>query len=178
MGDEILIQPAQFEDQGKVGAFLLSALGGALTQENAKAVAAGLPGVNIEDELMAADDFYFSSVELMDCCIVARAGGRLAGVACVNPFTSTLHFIAVAADCRRKGIGQKLLEAAKAVLKKRGCDHVKIEYPAHADFAGADEFFGACGMPEASSPKKIRACQIAPRKEPAEADDCDEDEDD
>lgn len=168
MAEDVTIQQAQFDDQGKVGEFLFSCLGAAMQAENDMAVAAGMPPVDVADELMAADDFYFSSVELMDCCIIARTSGKIVGAACVNPFTSTLHFITVAPDWRRQGIGRKMLAGAKLILKKRGCDHIKIEYPQHSDFAGAADFFAACAMPASGSPKVSCGCQIAPRREEPE----------
>lgn len=148
MSEEIKVTPSQFADQGKVGEFLIEVFGLPLREENERAAAAGLPKVEVNDELMAADDFYFSTVELMDCCIVARCGERLIGTACVNPFTSTLHFIAVAPEFRRQGIGRRLLAGGAAILKKRGCDHVKIEYPRCTQTEGAELFFAACGYRE------------------------------
>lgn len=144
---EFIVQPSHFQDQGKVGEFLIAQLGSVMQRDFDRAREAGLPEVRAVDELMAADDFYFSSVELMDCCIVARAASGIIGAACANPFTSTLHFLVVAPEWRRKGIGRRLLEGAKDILRKRGCAHIKIEYPAAEEFAAAEPFFAACAMP-------------------------------
>ncbi len=146
MADDVIVEVAQFDDQGKVGEFLKSVFAPEMTAENERAKAAGLPDVSTEDELMAADDFYFSSAEIMDYCIIARLDNKIIGVCCVNPFTSTLHFIAVTESERRKGIGRRLLEAGKTMLRKRGCDHLKIEYPINATSSMAADFFSATGL--------------------------------
>lgn len=146
MAGDVAIEVAQFSDQGKVGEFLKSIFATTMDEEYARAQECGLPQVTAEDELMAVDDFYFSSAELMDYCIIARKADLIIGVCCVNPFTSTLHFIAVAEQERRKGIGRRLLEAGKTMLSKRGCNHIKIEFPINTATDGAGEFFAAVGM--------------------------------
>lgn len=118
---------AQFEDQGKLGPLLLTVYGPALGPANDAAIRAGLPASSLEDELMAADDFYFSTIELMDCCQLARVDGKVVGAACVNPYINELHYVAVLPEWRRKGIGTKLTELALAELERRGSDHVRVE---------------------------------------------------
>lgn len=118
---------AELSDQGGLGPLLLAVYGPALQPENAAADAAGLPVSSLEDELMAADDFYFSTIELMDCCYLARTGGTIVGAACVNPYINELHYVAVLPEWRRKGIGSKLAELALAELTRRGSDHVRVE---------------------------------------------------
>lgn len=143
---EIVIGRAELADQGALGRFLLDVLGGALAPENAAAAAAGLPASSLEDELMAADDFYFSTIELMDCCRIARDGGGIVGAACVNPYTNELHYAAVAPPHRRRGIGKKLVGLCLEELEKRGADHVRVEASLRFADAGGREFAAACGF--------------------------------
>ena len=125
--DNISIQAAQFDDQGKVGKFLCEIFEEELNKNNLKAAENGIPKLNIQDELFAADDFYFSSVELMDCCITAKDQEQIIALCCVNPYVSTLQFIAVETEYRQQGIGSRLLSLGKKVLSKHGCTHLKIE---------------------------------------------------
>lgn len=134
---EVEIGHAELSDQGGLGPLLLDVLGPVLEPENRAADEAGLPVSSLEDELMAADDFYFSTIELMDCCYLARVGERLVGAACVNPFVNELHYVAVRPEWRRRGIGTKLAEMALAELLRRGSDHVRVDIPlGHADAGG------------------------------------------
>jgi GNAT superfamily N-acetyltransferase len=146
-GAAIAIGRAELSDQGKLGEFLLAVCGGVLAPENG-AAAAGLPASSLEDELMAADDFYFSTIELMDCCRIARDGdsGAVVGAACVNPYTNELHYVAVAESHRRRGIGKKLVELCLEELEKRGSDHVRVESSLRFADAGGREFAAACGF--------------------------------
>lgn len=123
----IEIGRAQLDDQGKLGPLLLAVYGPTLGPANDAAIRAGLPASSLEDELMAADDFYFSTIELMDCCYLARAGDAVVAAACVNPYVNELHYVAVQPDWRRRGIGKKLVELALAELERRGSDHVRVE---------------------------------------------------
>jgi GNAT superfamily N-acetyltransferase len=144
----IIIGRAELADQGRLGEFLLAVLGSVLAPENAAAAAAGLPASSLEDELMAADDFYFSTIELMDCCRIARDGedGPIVGAACVNPYTNELHYAAVAPNYRRRGIGRKLVELCLEELERRGADHVRVEASLRFADAGGREFAAACGF--------------------------------
>ncbi len=148
----ITIGRAELADQGRLGEFLLAVCGAVLAPENAAAAAAGLPASSLEDELMAADDFYFSTIELMDCCRIARAGARageggaIVGAACVNPYTNELYCVAVEPGYRRRGIGRKLVELCLEELERRGADHVRVEASLRFADAGGREFAAACGF--------------------------------
>lgn len=145
---EISIGRAELSDQGKLGAFLLAVCGAALRPENSAAGEAGLPVSSLEDELMAADDFYFSTIELMDCVRFAReiSTDAIVGAACVNPYTNELHYVAVAESRRRRGIGKKLVELCLEELERRGSDHVRVEASLRFADAGGREFAAACGF--------------------------------
>ncbi len=127
MDGRISIGRAELADQGNLGVLLLAVYGSVMRSENAAAAAARLPVSSLEDELMAADDFYFSTIELMDCCYLAKADGVLVGAACVNPYVNELHYVAVLPEYRRKGIASKLVELGLAELARRGSDHVRVE---------------------------------------------------
>ena len=157
-GERIEIGRAELSDQGQLGPFLLETYGGVLRPENAAAESVGFPVSSLEDELMAADDFYFSTIELMDCCYFARAGGRLIGVACVNPYVNELHYVGVLEGYRRRGIGRKLAELCVAELERRGSDHVRVEASLALADAGGRAFAAACGF----SP--VRQVEIMGRK--------------
>ncbi|GHS92953.1 hypothetical protein FACS1894107_10000 [Planctomycetales bacterium] len=136
---------ADFHEQGKLGALLLEVGGEAWRREAEAAKIAGQPAVAGEDELLAADDFYFSTAELMNCCLFARQNGDIVGAAGVNPFTATLHFLAVKSAYRRRGLGKSLLAAAEQTARRYGHPALKLEFPVAPEFAGAAEFFAASG---------------------------------
>ncbi len=144
----ISIGRAELSDQGKLGVFLLAVCGSVLRPENEAAGEAGLPVSGLEDELMAADDFYFSTIELMDCVRIARdaATGGIVGAACVNPYTNELHYVAVAESCRRRGIGKRLVEFCLEELERRGSDHVRVEASLRFADAGGRAFAESCGF--------------------------------
>lgn len=146
--DGIEIGRAQLADQGGLGPLLLEVYGPVLRPENAAATEAGLPTSSLEDELMAADDFYFSTIELMDCCYLAHADGRIVGAACANPYVNELHYVAVLPDWRRKGIGKKLAELCLAELERRGSDHVRVEAALGLADAGGAAFAKTLGFNE------------------------------
>ncbi len=146
--DTIEINRAQLADQGGLGALLLAVYGPVLRPENDRAIAAGLPASTLEDELMAADDFYFSTIELMDCCYLARAGELLVGAACVNPYVNELHYVAVLPEWRRKGIGKKLAQLCLDELERRGSDHVRAEAALALADAGGSAFAASLGFAE------------------------------
>lgn len=146
MSGAIEIGRAELSDQGKLGPLLLSVYGPAQAGENAAAEACSLPVSSLEDEFMAADDFYFSVIDLMDCCYLARSEGKPVGAACVNPYVSELQYVAVAPEWRRRGIGRKLAELALAELARRGCDHVRIDVCRGQYLDGAREFLAALGF--------------------------------
>ena len=146
--ESVEIGRAELADQGGLGPLLLKVYGPAARPENAAADSAGLPVSSLEDELMAADDFYFSTIELMDCCYLARSGGRIVGAACVNPYVNELHYVAVLPDWRRRGIGGKLAGLALAELERRGSDHVRVEASLVLADAGGKAFAAALGFHE------------------------------
>lgn len=139
---------AELADQGGLGPLLLAVYGSTLEPENRAADAAGLPVSSLEDELMAADDFYFSTIELMDCCYLARVGGRIVGAACVNPYVNELHYVAVLPEWRRRGIGMKLAELVLGELARRGSDHVRVEASLGLADAGGRAFAAKLGFHE------------------------------
>lgn len=140
------IRVARHEDQGALAPLLQEGYGAALQAVHEAASAAGLPGASVEDELMAADDFYFSTLDLMNCCLFAEVDGVVVGAACVNPYTAELPFLTVQPAHRRKGIGRALLETALGELRHRGVGHVRIDLPEHESLAGGVAFLAACGL--------------------------------
>lgn len=142
----IEIRRADLADQGTLGPLLLAVYGPALEPGNTAAMAAGLPASSLEDELMAADDFYFSTIELMDCCWFALDGGTVVGAACVNPYVNELHYVAVLPQYRRRGIGRQLVQAVLAELARRGSDHARLDAPAALAEAGGRAFAAAMGF--------------------------------
>ena len=144
----IALGRAELSDQGKLGPLLLAVYGPSLRPENEAAILALLPVSNLEDELMAADDFYFSNIDLMDCCYLARTGGQVIGAACVNPYVNELHYVAVLPEWRRRGIGRRLAELALAELVRRGSDHVRIETSLVLSEAGGKAFAEKLGFHE------------------------------
>lgn len=147
----IQIEVAQFDDQGKIGPLIQSIYGLAMQDEYDAAQVVRVVVGTVEDEVMAADDFYFSTADLMNCCIVARDDDELVGVACVNPYTCELHFLGVRESHRRQGIGRQLFEAVQYELRRRGMDHVQMDVKHHATLAGSDAFMKALGWKEVST---------------------------
>lgn len=145
---EYTVGVADFAEQGKLGALLLEICGAVWKRECEVAAAAGQAATDYKDELLAADDFFFSNAELMNCCWFARAGQEIIGAACVNPFTATLHFLVVRPEWRRRGVGRKLLKAAESTAKRYGAQSLKIDFSQAEEFAGADLFFQQCGYRE------------------------------
>ncbi len=144
----IEIGRAELAEQGRLGPLLLEVYGPALRPENEAAALALLPVSSLEDELMAADDFYFSTIELMDCCYLARAGDRVIGAACVNPYVNELHYVAVLPEWRRRGVGRKLAGLALAELARRGSDHARVEASLALADAGGRAFAEKLGFHE------------------------------
>lgn len=140
------IRAARHEDQGQLGTLLLASYGTAWEEEHQAASTAGCPTAPAGDELMAADDFFFSTLDLMNCCLFAVRDGEICGAACVNPYTAELPFLTVREAYRRQGIGRALLEAALGELRRRGVDHVKVDVPRHESLAGGEAFLEACGF--------------------------------
>lgn len=140
------IRVARHEDQGNLAPLLEEGYGAALRAVHEAARAAGLPSTAVEEELLAADDFYFSTLDLMNCCFFAEKGGEIVGTACVNPYTAELAFLTVRPAHRRTGIGRALLEAAWEELRHRGVGHVRIDMPEHESLAGGVAFLAACGL--------------------------------
>ncbi|MDR1533701.1 MAG: GNAT family N-acetyltransferase [Planctomycetota bacterium] len=142
----IIFGRAELSDQGRLAPLLLEVYGPALTPENLAAARARFPVSGLEEEFLAADDFYFSSIGLMDCCWLARDGEELAGAACVNPFVNELHYVAVRPAWRRRGIGRKLAELALAELARRGSDHARLEASLALADAGGRTFAERLGF--------------------------------
>ncbi len=143
---DIAIDRAQLADQGRLGPLLLAVYGPTLEPENHAATEAGLPTSGLADELMAADDFYFSTIELMDCCYLAKDGDEVVGAACVNPYVNELHYVAVRPEWRRRGIAKQLATLALAELERRGSDHVRVEASLSLAIAGGREFAASLGF--------------------------------
>ena len=136
ISDNIIVSAAEFTDQGKIADYLIKTFGDILEAEASRAKLNGMPELDIREELLAADDFYFSNVELMDCCLLAKDQEEIVGLCCVNPFTATLQYLAVNQSWRRQGIGSRLLSLGKKVISKRGGTHLKLELP--SDLASAE----------------------------------------
>ncbi|MCC8166850.1 MAG: GNAT family N-acetyltransferase [Planctomycetes bacterium] len=143
---DIAIDRAQLADQGRLGPLPLAVHRPTLEPENHAAAEAGLPASSLADELMAADDFYFSTIELMDCCYLAKAGEEVVGAACVNPYVNELHYVAVRPEWRRRGIGKQLATLALAELERRGSDHVRVEASLSLAGAGGRDFAASLGF--------------------------------
>lgn len=144
--NDITIAPVSFNDQGKLAEFLTQIFAAELYAENSRLAEAGLQAHNVEDELLAADDFYFSTIEMMDCCIVAKKDGKIIGSVCVNPFTSSIQFIAVDANFRRQGIATSLWQEGKKLLLKRGCQEIKIEFRDVPEHEETKSFLAKMGL--------------------------------
>lgn len=144
--EAISIRAARLEDQGHLGPLLLQVYGPILEREAAISRAAGLPVPSVEDELMAADDFYFSSIELMDFCFFALAEEKRIGVAAVNPYVNELQYLLVLPEWRRRGIGRRLFEHAREAVAKRGGEILKVEIPLDPQFEAGRAFLTAMGF--------------------------------
>ena len=128
MAEALTFGAARLEDQGKLAPFLESIFGPTLKAENDAAKKAAFPVSTVKEELLSADDFYFSAVDLMDCCMVAKTeGGALVGVACVNPYVAEFQYVAVSEAWRRKGVGRRLVEMALGELRRRGVKHARAD---------------------------------------------------
>lgn len=172
----ITIRMARHEDQGQLGPLLQESYGSAWEEGHTLACAVGCPTAPAGEELMAADDFYFSTLDLMNCCLFAVRDGGLCGAACVNPYTAELSFLTVREGERRQGIGRALLEAALEELRRRGVDHVKVDVPQHESLAGGVAFLEACGFATVRRVTRLGMRLLASRPDSAE-DDSDEEAD-
>ncbi|MDR0361803.1 MAG: GNAT family N-acetyltransferase [Planctomycetota bacterium] len=148
---EVFFNRAELSDQGRLCPLLMQTYGQVLENVLERSRSAAFPSSSVEDELMAADDFYFSAIDLMDCCWLAKAGNDIIGAACVNPYVSELQYVAVLPEWRRKGIGGKLVELALAELVKRGVDHVRCELALALADDGGRMFLANAGMHEIAS---------------------------
>ncbi len=147
-GEQIRIGRAELTDQGKLGPLLLAVYGPVLQKEYETAEQANLPVSSVEDELMAADDFYFSAIDLMDCCFLAHADGKVIGTACVNPYVAELQYVAILPEYRRKGIASALVNAVVAEMHQRGLDHLRLNLSVDFADAGALNFATKLGFLE------------------------------
>ena len=146
--EQIVISRAELSDQGRLGPLLLEVYGPVLSREFAAAAAAGIPGSTVEDELMAADDFYFSTIDLMDCCFLARSGDVVIGAACINPYVGELHYVAVLPAWRRRGIAKTLVDLAVKEMYKRGLDHLRVDVSLALVDSGGLHFLSSLGFHE------------------------------
>lgn len=143
MSDDILIREAQLDEQGLLGKLLQAVLAESLAAEREAALTAGFTVSTVEDELLAADDWYFSNVDLMNCCYFAWDGDTAVGACVVNPFVSELQYVVVLPSHRRRGIGSRLVKAGTDELARRGISHVKIDIPLTDEARG---FFASLGF--------------------------------
>lgn len=148
--EKIRIGRAELTDQGKLGPLLLAVYGPTLEKEHEALGRANLPVSSVEDELMAADDFYFSAIDLMDCCFLAHADGKIIAAACVNPYVAELQYVAVLPEYRRKGIATGLVDAVFAEMHRRGLDHLRLNLSMDFADTGAVEFAAKLGFLEVS----------------------------
>jgi len=139
---------AQLEDEGRLGPLLMAVYGPALEREHALASRARLARASVREELLAADDFYFRVIDMMDCCAVARDGDALVGAACVNPYVGELQFVAVLPAWRRRGLGRRLVELVLGELGRRGVDHVRAEAALALADDGGKAFMESLGFHE------------------------------
>lgn len=139
---------AELADQGKLGPFLKQIYGPAMAVEHDAALAAAFPVSSVEDELMAADDFYFSTIDLMDCCYLARDGSRIVGAVCLNPYVAELQYLAVHPDWRRKGVATALVGLVLAEANRRGLDHLRADVSLALAEAGGLSFLAKAGFTE------------------------------
>ncbi len=85
-------------------------------------------------------------------CLVADDGGRLAGFAILNPYfpgprlTHGLYLkeLYVTAAARSAGVGEALIEAIRALAKKRG--DTRVLWTTGEDNAAAQRFYDRLGM--------------------------------
>lgn len=146
MNKNIRIHVAQFDDQGHLGPMLKSCLGTTWDAIAERAKAAAVPASSAEDEFMAADDWYFQNVDLMNCVYFAWDGKERVGAVVINVFTAELMYIVVLPSHRRQGIGRELLKEAMEELKERGVKHLTVRIPQPSELAEALPFFEACGL--------------------------------
>ena len=152
MADAILFGAARLEDQGKLAPFLESVLGPTLKAETDAARKAGFPVSTVKEELLSADDFYFSAVDLMDCCLLAKTeGGALVGAVCMNPYVAELQYVAVAEAWRRKGVARRLVEMALGELRRRGVKHARADMALRLADGGGRAFGVKMGFHEVRS---------------------------
>lgn len=89
----------------------------------ARALWQATPGVGLSaaDEPAALGSFLDRNP---GTCFVAESGGRLTGTILVghDGRRGLIHHLAVAADCRRTGLGRRLVDAGLAALHRAGID--------------------------------------------------------
>jgi [ribosomal protein S18]-alanine N-acetyltransferase len=80
--------------------------------------------------------------------VVALAAARVAGFAVLSAVADVadLHRVAVAVDCRRRGLGAALTEALAAEAERRGCRRMLLEV--ETGNAAARALYGRLGFVE------------------------------
>ena len=85
-------------------------------------------------------------------CLVAELGGKLVGFAILNPYFPAaalthglfLKELYVAADARSAGVGEKLIEAIRALASERG--DTRVIWTTGEGNAGSQRFYDRLGM--------------------------------
>lgn len=85
-------------------------------------------------------------------CLVADDGGSLAGFAILNPYFPApglthglfLKELYIAASARSKGVGERLIEAIRALAKERG--DTRVIWTTGVDNKGSQRFYDRLGI--------------------------------
>ena len=85
-------------------------------------------------------------------CLVAQLGGKLVGFAILNPYFPAANLthglflkeLYVAADARSAGVGERLIEAIRALAKERG--DTRVIWTTGEGNAGSQRFYDRLGM--------------------------------
>jgi len=85
-------------------------------------------------------------------CLVAQLGGKLVGFAILNPYFPAANLtqglflkeLYVAADARAAGVGERLIEAIRALAKERG--DTRVIWTTGEGNAGSQRFYDRLGM--------------------------------
>jgi GNAT superfamily N-acetyltransferase len=85
-------------------------------------------------------------------CLVAQLGGKLVGFAILNPYFPAANLthglflkeLYVAADARSASVGERLIEAIRALAKERG--DTRVIWTTGEGNAGSQRFYDRLGM--------------------------------